>query len=100
MAASEGFEFEVYVRPGTRRPSIGGTHDDVLVVATSARPIDGQANDAVQQAISTAFGVRPSTVSIIRGGTARRKRIRIESPASNCADLASRLESLRADQPQ
>lgn len=97
MVGSDGFEFEVYVRPGTRRPSIGGTHDNVLVVATSARPIDGQANDAVQQAVADAFAVRVSAVSIVRGGAARRKRIRIDVEASSHADLAARLHSLQVD---
>jgi uncharacterized protein (TIGR00251 family) len=97
---SDGFEFEVYVRPGSRRPSIGGTHDDVLVVATAARPIDGQANDAVQRSIAEAFAVRASAVSIIRGTTARRKRIRIVAEHDDLTDLATRLNELRVDQPQ
>jgi uncharacterized protein len=98
MAASDGFEFEVYVRPGTRRSSIGGTHDDLLVVATSARPIDGQANDAVQRAIAEAFAVRVSSVSIMRGGAGRRKRIRIDADGGTVTDLAARLKSLRVDE--
>lgn len=94
MARSDSFEFEVYVRPGARHPSIGGLHDGVLVVRTSARPIDGRANDAVQQAIAEAFGVRPAAVSIIRGGTARRKRIRVEGDSRI---LAQRHEILTAE---
>lgn len=90
-------EFEVYVRPGVRRPSIGGCHDDVLVVRTSAQPVEGQANDAVHRSIAEAFDVRASSVSIVRGATSRRKRIRVEGDPDR---LATRLTALRSAEPR
>jgi uncharacterized protein (TIGR00251 family) len=85
-------EFDVHVRPGTKRNSVGGVHGELLVVRTTAPPVDGRANDAVESALAEAFGVRPSTVSIVRGATARRKRVRIVGDRDV---LVARLDALR-----
>ncbi|MFM2072958.1 MAG: hypothetical protein RLZZ623_3222 [Actinomycetota bacterium] len=74
-----GYEFDIHVRPGSRRTSIDGIHDDVLAVRVSAPPADGRANEAVCELLATAFGVRRSIVSIDRGAASRRKHVRIET---------------------
>lgn len=84
-------EFDVHVRPGARRTTVGGVHDGVLVVTVAAPPADGQANDAVVTAIASAFGVRVSAVELVRGHRGRRKRIRIDGPRST---LAATLDAL------
>ncbi|MFN8022487.1 MAG: DUF167 domain-containing protein [Acidimicrobiales bacterium] len=87
------FEFDVHVRPGARRASVGGSHDGVLAVAVTAPPADGKANDAVCDALARAFGVRASAVGIVRGHTSRRKHVRVEiEPVAGRA----RLDELRA----
>jgi uncharacterized protein YggU (UPF0235/DUF167 family) len=42
------------------------------------RAVEGAANDACVRAVAEHFGVAPSRVSIVRGGTSRRKTIKIE----------------------
>lgn len=70
--------FEIHVRPGARRTHVGGTHDGVLAIAVTAPPADGQANEAVCAAVADAFGVRSSSVRLVRGHTSRRKVVAIE----------------------
>jgi uncharacterized protein (TIGR00251 family) len=49
----------------------------VRVWVTSA-PTDGQANEAVLQALSKALGIAPSRLSIVRGDTGRNKVVAVE----------------------
>lgn len=93
VASDDALEFDVHVRPGARRASIGGCHDDVLVVRTAAQPIDGRANDEVESTVAEAFGVRRSAVSIVRGSSSRRKHLRVTGDPTA---LMSRLDELRA----
>jgi uncharacterized protein len=88
------FEFDVHVRPGASRTRIDGVHGGVLAVRVAAPPADGRANDAVCAALAAAFDVRPSAVSIVRGSTSRRKRIRIEGDSDH---LEVRLKVLMDD---
>ncbi|GAA3586505.1 hypothetical protein GCM10022235_66550 [Kribbella ginsengisoli] len=84
------------VKPGASRTAVGGRYDGpagpALVVAVAARAVEGQATKAVLQAVATAFGVRPSAVTLVRGATSRDKLIEIHGDETA---LQSRLESLR-----
>jgi len=69
-----GLRIAVRVRPGASRTSVGGRYGDAaLVVTVSARPVDGQANRAVVEAIAAAFGLRRSAVTLLTGQLARDK---------------------------
>ena len=72
----------VRVQPGASRTSVGGRYGDseppVLVVRVHARPIDGQANEAVVVALAEAFGVRKSSIALLSGATARTKLFRVD----------------------
>ena len=61
--------------------------DATLRVWVGARPVDGGANEAIEQAITKALGLRRRQVRIVRGATSRRKVVDI--------DIAD-LEALRA----
>jgi uncharacterized protein len=65
----------------------------VLTVKVAAPPVDGAANDAVCQAVATAFGVRPSSVELVRGHTSRRKRLQITGDADALQRRADELRS-------
>ncbi len=92
---SEGVRVAVRVRPGASRTSVGGRYGgEALVVAVSARPVDGQANRAVVIALAKAFGVRRSAVTLLAGHTARDKTVFI---AGEAAALSDRLGALRND---
>ena len=50
----------------------------LLNVRTAARPIDGQANAALERTIARALDVAPTSVKVQAGGGARIKTLRIE----------------------
>ena len=73
----------VLVKPGGRKPSCVITPesaDEPWVVCTNAKPVEGQANDAVLKLLAAHFGVRPRDVAIKSGHTSRRKIIEINLP--------------------
>lgn len=79
----------IRVRPGASRTRVGGTYGSVeapaLVVAVSARPVDGAANEAVVTAVAKAFGLRPRQVTLVAGERSRTKILDLELDA----DVAS-----------
>ena len=88
----------VRVRPGASRTRVGGVHGEgpeaPLVVAVSARAVDGAATAAVLGAVAKALGLRPRQVVLVRGATNRDKILEILDPPE---DLADRLGHLRED---
>jgi uncharacterized protein (TIGR00251 family) len=92
-SAPDGLRVRVRVRPGASRTSVGGRYgDESLVVAVSARPVDGQANRAVVLALADAFEVRRSAVMVLSGHTSRDKAVFI---AGDITALRERLQALR-----
>jgi uncharacterized protein YggU (UPF0235/DUF167 family) len=77
----------VAAHPGARRERVDLLADDVLGVWVRARPVDGQANKAIEVAIASALGLRPHQVRLVVGEISRRKIVEIDAPS---------LEALRA----
>jgi uncharacterized protein YggU (UPF0235/DUF167 family) len=75
-------EVTVRVKPGSRKgPLVEATHDDPaasLTVFVRERAVDGAANAGVVAAIASHFGVPKRDVEIVRGATARVKRVRVD----------------------
>jgi uncharacterized protein len=82
----------IRVRPGASRTAVGGRYGgNALVVAVTARAVDGNATAAALRAVADALGVRLAAVRLVSGATSRDKVIAI-NPAP--PDLADRLDSL------
>jgi uncharacterized protein YggU (UPF0235/DUF167 family) len=83
------------VKPGSSRTAVGGRYDGpsgpALVVAVTARAVDGQATKAVLTAVAAEFGVRRSAVRLVRGATSRDKLVEVEGEEN---DIRERLERL------
>lgn len=77
---SGGLRVTVRVRTGASRPGVGGRYgeDDALVVAVSARPVEGAANKAVTAAVADAFGVPKRDVAVVGGEKSRTKIVFVE----------------------
>jgi uncharacterized protein YggU (UPF0235/DUF167 family) len=95
---SEPARLAVRVRPGSSRTRVGGRYGDApdapLLVAVSARAVEGAATDAVLRAVADALGVRPRQVTLLRGATTRDKLLQIADPPP---DLAARIAALCAE---
>jgi len=87
----------IRVKPGASVASVGGSYagpyGDALIVSVNAPAVDGRANEAVLRAVAKALVVRPTSVRVRLGTTARNKLLEVsEAPA----DLAERLRQLLA----
>lgn len=63
----------VRVSPSARKTSLKGAYGDRIKVAVSAPPVDGRANDELEEALAAWTGVPRSTVEVTTGRTSRDK---------------------------
>lgn len=77
----------IRVKPGAKKESVGGCHAGALVVAVTAPPVEGKANEAVRKALAKAFSIRKQDVVIITGERGRDKVVELP-------DNHARLEEL------
>ena len=70
-------QYTVRVKPGSRRGPLVDEDDDGLVVFVRERAVDGAANEGVVRALAAHFAVAPSRVTILRGHSARIKRVEV-----------------------
>lgn len=71
------FTFDVWAKPGARTEKIYISSEGTLIIQTRSRPVDGEANAAIIEAVSDLTGVPKSAVEIIRGEKSRQKRIKL-----------------------
>lgn len=85
-------KLRVRVKPGSSRDRVGGRYPgqygDELVVAVTARAVDGRANAAVVARLAAALGCAKAEVEIASGLTARSKVVTVPD---SCAGAAAGL---------
>lgn len=83
----------VRVRPGASRTRVGGRYgEDALVVAVTARAVEGQATEAVLRAVAQALEVPRRDVRLVTGAASRTKVIEVDGePGAIGARLATLL---------
>jgi len=86
----------IRVKPGASRARVAGDHDGALVVAVTARAVDGRATEAALLAVAQALGVRRRQVSLVTGATSRTKVVDVDVPVAEEAVLSAAVEALRA----
>lgn len=69
--------YTVRVKPGSRKGQLVEASADGLTVYVRERAVDGAANTAVVRVLADHFGVPRSRVEIVRGHTARIKRVEV-----------------------
>jgi uncharacterized protein YggU (UPF0235/DUF167 family) len=72
-------QLTVRVKSGSRRGPLVDDTADGLVVYVRERAVDGAANSGVVRALAAHFGVAPRDVEILRGHTARVKRVEVDA---------------------
>ena len=77
----------IRVKPSSARTAVGGLYSstDSLVVAVTARAVDGKATEAALRAVAAAFGVRRGDVTLVTGATSRDKVVEIEGDPGELA---------------
>jgi uncharacterized protein len=75
--------------PGAHRERVELLPDGVLAVWVRARPVEGQANAAIERVIADALQLRRREVKIVAGDLGRRKIVEVDLPALN--ELRTRL---------
>jgi len=73
-----GVEVALYIQPRASRTEVVGVHGDAFKLRLAAPPVDGEANDELVRFLAKLFGVSKGAVTIVRGETGRRKRVRVE----------------------
>jgi uncharacterized protein (TIGR00251 family) len=72
-----GVRLTIHVQPRAALNLVVGLHGDAVKVRLMAPPVDGAANQALVQLLSTVLGVAPARVRLTAGNVARRKIIEI-----------------------
>ena len=82
------------VQPGAKRDALlARSASGEWKVAVSAPPVEGAANEAVVELISTLLGVKRRQVTVVRGLSSRSKTIEVEGLDE--AEAHARLEAAR-----
>ena len=94
---SESARLPVRLTPGASADRIDGWDVDadgrpVLRVRVRARPVEGEANDALIKLLAKTLGVPKSAVAIQRGGQSRTKMVVIDGLSGD--EARSRITSL------
>ena len=90
-ARAEAARLSVRVQPRASRNAILGWYQNVLRVAVTAPPVEGEANQALTRLLARALGVASSGVNVVRGQRSRDKLVRVEGVSDS--QLRARLGS-------
>jgi uncharacterized protein YggU (UPF0235/DUF167 family) len=74
------FRALVVAHPGARRERVELLADDSLGVWVLARPVESQANEAIERALAAALRLRRNQVRVTSGQRSRRKIVEIDLP--------------------
>lgn len=70
-------EFNVQAKPAARVEKIFVNEEGGLAIQTRAKPVDGEANQAIIENVSDLVGVPKYQVEILRGDKSKNKRIKL-----------------------
>lgn len=82
----------VRAHAGSRKNGILGQREGLLRIAVTAAPEKGKANRAIVDVLSKALGVAKSSIELVAGETATKKRFLISGVSVD--ELRAKLESL------
>lgn len=67
----------VRVQPGASRSEVAGEYGEQLRIRLAAPPVDGKANEALEEYVAAELGLARSRVAVLRGHASRSKVLRI-----------------------
>ena len=65
------------MQPRASRTEVVGVHGDAIKLRVAAPPVEGEANEEVVRFIAKELGVSATHVTIVAGGTSRRKTVEV-----------------------
>ncbi|PIR21721.1 MAG: YggU family protein [Deltaproteobacteria bacterium CG11_big_fil_rev_8_21_14_0_20_45_16] len=68
----------IHLRPNSKKEAIEKIGENEYKIKVSAPAVDGKANSKLIKLLSESFGWRPSSISILKGHTSRKKIIQVE----------------------
>jgi uncharacterized protein (TIGR00251 family) len=77
-----------HLQPNAGSSEFAGEHGGRLKIRIAAAPVDNRANTELIALLARRFGVAKQAVSIVAGGSGRRKTVAISKPAQLPAALA------------
>src|SRR5947209_8507101 len=89
----------VIAHPGARAARVELVDGSRLGVWVRARPIEGQANAAIEAAIAEALGLRPRQVRLVSGLTSKRKIVEIDLADRHTLDARLMAHQMRSSSP-
>jgi uncharacterized protein (TIGR00251 family) len=84
-ADGDGARLRLRVSAGASRSRVLGAHGGALKLSVKAPPERGKANREVLEVVAQAFGLAPSDVELVAGGTAPDKVVRLPIPPDEAA---------------
>ena len=75
---ADGLRLPVKAKPGARKDEIRGIHDGRLVVAVTAAPEKGRANQAIIRLLARQLRIAKSNLVIVSGETASSKTLLVQ----------------------
>jgi hypothetical protein len=79
----QGWLLAIHAQPGARRTEVAGLHGQALKVRVAAPPVEGRANDELIAFVAETLGVPKKSVSVVKGGTSRRKTLLVAAPQTD-----------------
>lgn len=76
----QGLRLRIFLQPKASRDQIVGIHDNLLKIAITAPPVDGQANAHLMKYLSKLFKVPKSSIVLEKGELQRHKQLWLPSP--------------------
>lgn len=76
--SKRGIIVQVKVEPRSSRAQVAGLLGEQLKVKLTSPPVEGAANKQLIEVLSEFFGIKKSSISIIRGQSSKNKVVEIE----------------------
>ncbi|MFZ3138120.1 MAG: DUF167 domain-containing protein [Thermodesulfovibrionales bacterium] len=76
--SKKGVTLKIKVEPRSSRKGISGVVGDAIKIKVNAPPVGGAANEELIEVLSEEFGIKKTSIRILRGISSRNKVVEIE----------------------
>lgn len=80
--SKKGITLKIKVEPRSSRKGISGVVGDAIKIKVNAPPVGGAANEELIEVLSEEFGIKKTSIKILRGMSSRNKVVEIEGVTS------------------